>query len=283
MSETRVESNLKKFLRRTTAPSAGCSKISLLQVMSSGGSNVLREIMLDSSFGYDETKIGEMVADLLSTAQEDADNQRGVTTFCLRSFKGITQYERSPLFRLRSQTNDFDDEALGDTEPATKDGHLAQLMRHNEVYARTLAQMFEVQSRQNTEEKRALLEEIRHYRDKHFEVMIQAEELANEKEERERGRLLMASQEKRKDQIMALLKPMVPIAMAKFKGTPDSAKPELWKEGIKQILADITPEKMEKLAEILGPHSLALAEIYMDAHKETDNESATPEPTGNPH
>ncbi len=267
---SRSEITLQKFVRRATATNSGYSKLALVQVMSSGGSNTLREIDIKSEFGYDDSRISELVAELFSTAQEDADGHKGISSYCIRSFKGVTQGERSPLFRLRSQETEFEDE-MGETEPATRDGLLAQLMRHSEVQTRMLAQVFEVQARTNVDEKKALLEEIRHYRDSHWETIMRAEELANEKDEREVARLLMASSEKRKDQVMALLKPLVPIAMAKFKGTPSSAKPELWKESIKHILSDITPEKMEELAKLIGPHSLALAEIWMDAHKEADS------------
>lgn len=275
---SRVESNCQKFVRRAVVPSAGYTRLCLLQVMTQGGSNTLRDVPLSSDFGYDESKITELVADLLATAQEDADNHRGLTTYCLKAFKGITQGERSPLFRLRAQESDVDDgEALGETEAATKDGHLAQLMRHNESYARTLTQVFEVQARASTERERGLQEQLRHYQDAHWETILRAEELASEKDEREAAKILIGAQEKRKDQALALIKPIVPILMSKFKGTPESAKPGLIMESLKAILADITPEKMEKLAEILGPHSLALATIYMDAHK--DDEEKTNEPT----
>lgn len=270
---TRSEINLQKFLRRVTTKSAGNSKLSLCQITTSGGTNLLRDMLLDSDYGYDEERISEMVSELLSTAQEDADNHRGVTSFVVIAFKGVTRGERSPLFRLRSQDADFESsEALGETEPATKDGHLAQMMRHNETMMRLLVQQSEVLSNQSAGIIARLTSHNEKLEDKHFEVLARAEDLANESEERAQSRLLLASKEKRKDQLIATLKPLVPVLMAKFKGTPASAKPELFQDSIKAIMQDLTPEKMAKIAEILGPHSIALAEIWMDAHKDQDEE-----------
>ncbi len=266
-----AEDKLKKFVRRVCAAGSGYTSITLIQVSNAGGGSSLRVMPLDSQFGYDDSKISEMVAELVTTAQEDADGHRGLTAYCLKAQKGVMQGERSPLFRLRAQESEYgDDEPLGETEPNTPGGLLGQLMRHNEANTRILAQVFEVQSRSHSEEKRRLLDQLQHYEDRHWDVVMRAEDLANEKDTRETARLQLTAQEKRKDQIIALLKPLVPIAMAKFKGTPADAKPGLWQESLKAILADLSPEKMEQIANIMGPHSLALAEMYMDAHKEAD-------------
>jgi hypothetical protein len=214
----------------------------------------------------------------MATAQEDADGRTGVTSYRLRALKGITQGESSPPFRLRSQDADIDTEALGDTEPATKDGHLAQLMRHNEIYVRALVQQQEVMSRQSTDIIANLAAQNKHYTDKHWEVMLRAEELADEKEDREVTRLKEIGKEKRFDEALKAFKPLVPVVLSKIKGLPAETKANLNLDSLKAILESVTPDEMEKLANILGPRSLALAEMYMDAHKEDDpNEQSGPQ------
>ncbi len=278
---SRSEQSLQKFLRRVTIPNSGYTRCCLLQLVTSGGSTTLKETALNAEFGYDEEKILVLVAEFFTIAQEDADGHRGVTSYCLKAFKGVMQGERSPIFRLRAQESEYgDEEALGETEPATKEGLLAQMMRHNEANNRLLAQVFEVQARSTSEDKRTLMEQIRHYEDRHWETMLRAEELANEKDSRELAKLQAVAAEKRKEELIKMLKPLVPVAMAKFKGTPDSAKPGLWLESLKEIMAQTTPEDMQRIAEILGPKSLALATIYMDAHQGEDIPNEQPDKEG---
>src|SRR6478752_1207376 len=274
-ANTRTEAVLVKFFRRAVSKLAGNTKICLQQVTTGGGASLLREMVIDQDSLYDDERINIGVAEFLTDAQDDADGHRGMTAYCLVAYKGLNRSERSPLFRLRNSDSEFESEALGETEPATKDGHLAQLMRHNEALMRQNAIMMETMSNQSTNIIARLTETNKHYEDRHWETAMRAEELADEKEAREQSRMQLISSDKRKDQIMALLKPMVPIAMAKFKGTPAAAKPELFKESLKHILADLSPDKMEKIADILGPQSLALMELYMEAHKEDEaNEQA---------
>lgn len=272
-----AEEKLTKFVRRVTVPSAGYTKIALMQFNVAGGGSLLRNYELSSDYGYDASKVAEVVAELMATAQEDADGRTGVTSYRLKAFKGVTQGESSGPFRLRSQDAEIDTDALGDTEPATKDGALAQQMRHNEVLMRLLVQQQEVSSRQSTEIIARLTDREKHYADKHWEVTLQREELANEKDEREIARLKEMSKERRLDEALKTFKPLVPALMSKLKGMPVDAKANLNVESLKAILSDITPSDMEKIANILGPRSLALAEMYMDANKEDDSHEQSSE------
>lgn len=273
------EDKLARFVRRAVVPTTGYTRLSLIQSLAAGGSNVIRNIELTpQQYGYDEAKVSEMVAEMLSTAQEDADGHMGVSTYCIKAFKGVTLGERSPFFRLRSQ--DFDDnEALGETEGPTKDGQIAQTQRHLEVVMRQFVQQTEIMSNQSSNVIARLTEQVKHYEDKHFETVIRLEELLTEKHERELASLREMGKEKRLDEALKTFKPLVPVLMAKFKGTPAEAKPGLYMESLKEILKQVNPEDMGKIAEILGPKSLALATIYMDAHKEdeTPNDESTSE------
>jgi hypothetical protein len=70
---------------------------------------------------------------------------------------------------------------------------------------------------------------------------------------------------KRLDDVVKILKPLAPALMSKLKGLPSDAKATLKEDTIKALLADLSQSDMEKIANILGPRSLALAELYIDA------------------
>lgn len=271
------EDRLAKFIRRIGQPNTGYTAIVLVQVLSSRGESLLRKIEIDASYGLDSAKVDELTAELITTASEDADGHLGVSSYCLYGLKGTTKHERSPIIRLRNQN--ADDGALEDTESATPGGLQTQLMRHLEADRRISAQKDEIFARATTEIIRSQNDRIAHYEKAHWETVLRAEELANEKERREIERLHAIAKEKRLDEAIKTIKPLVPLLLSKWTGLPPGAKPELTMESLKALMSNITPEMMTQIANILGPQSLALAELYMDTHQEpTQNvEPATSE------
>jgi hypothetical protein len=73
--------------------------------------------------------------------------------------------------------------------------------------------------------------------------------------------------DKRMDETMKMLKPMIPLLMSKLKGISKDAKAGAQTDVLKALMSNVTPEQMEQIATILGPQSLALAELYLDARK----------------
>lgn len=264
-----LEVRLEKFVRRVTHTHTGYTRLMLVQAVVGGNSRLLREFPLDlAETVYDAEKVSEIVAETIVTAQEDADGHSGLTSYCLQALRGVTRGESSAVFRLRRQHSDFDDEALGETEPATKDGHLAQLMRHNEALIRTLVQQQEVMSNQSTAIIARLTEQVKHYDERHWETMLRAEELADERDRRETQKLLTAGKEKRMDEALKTFKPLVPVLVSKLRGVPADAKAALNVEAIKAIMSNLSPDKMEQIANILGRDSVALLELWIDANKD---------------
>lgn len=265
-----------KFIRGAVRPAADYTRLSLVQVMSGGGSNVLQNEEIDKeNHVYDQEKIDEIAAVFLARAQEDADGHTGLTSYCLIALRGVTKGERSAIIRLRSQDSEFS-EALGDTEPATKDGHLAQLMRHNEALMRQNVQLMEVMSNQSSAIIARQAEQIKHYEDRHWETMVRAEELADERDNRELRKLKEVGREKRFDEALKTFKPLVPVLVSKIKGVPSDAKAALNLEALKSVMANLDGEKMEQIANILGPQSLALLELWLEANKEKATEEGSP-------
>lgn len=271
------EDRLAKFIRRIGQPGTGYTGFVLVQCLSSRGESLLRKFDIDAEYGIDETKVAELAAEVFVTATEDADGHLGLSSYCLYGLKGTSKHERSPVIRLRNQSGD--DGSLEDTEPATTTGVTAQLMRHLEAIQRSSLQKDEIHARATTEIIRSQNERIAHYEKFHWENVLKAEELANEKESRELNRLRSIAKDKRLDDAFKTMKPLVPLLLSKWTGLPAGAKPELTMEALKSLMSNITPDMMTQIANILGPQSLALAELYMDTHQEANPnvESATGE------
>lgn len=267
------EERLQKFIRRIGQPNTGYTAFVLVQVLSSRGESLLRKFDLPD-FGLDDAKASELAAEVFVTASEDADGHLGLSSYCLYGLKGVTKFERSPVIRLRNQNGD--DGSLEDTEPATATGVTAQLMRHLEATQRTSLQKDEIYARATSEIIRSQNERIAHYEKFHWENVLKAEELANEKEKREVARLQAVAKERRTDEALKVIKPLVPLLLSKWTGLPAGAKPEVQMEVLKQLMSNVTPEMMTKIANILGPNSLALAELYMETHQEPEDAKSEP-------
>lgn len=275
------EDKQSKFIRRITRPGTGYTGFVLVQCLSSRGESLLRKFDFDSdSSSYTEETLRELAAEVLVSAQDDADGHLGLSSYCLYGLKGTNKVERGPVFRLRSQNGDEGE--LEDTESATPAGLQAQLMRHLEAQARTAIQKDEIYARSTTEIIRGLSERLKHYEEAHWETVLRAEELANEKEARELNRLKEISKDRRIDEALKTVKPLIPLLLSKFNGAK-GVKPELQMEAFKEVVAQISPEQMEQIANILGPKSLALAEIYMDTHKEQSENGESESGESNPH
>lgn len=271
-----AEEKLRKFVRRSTLPGAGFTRLTLVQMGTGGGSNTLLTKDLNpADTAYDADKIDEITAEFLSIAQEDADGHRGPpTSYRVKAHKGISQFEVSPIFRLRSQDSDDESDVLGDTEPANATGLLAQLMRHLEVDRRAAVQEREIYARQSTDVIRSLMERLNHYEERHWDNIVKAEELADERDKRELAKLTAINKEKRLDEALKTVKPLVPVLVSKLKGVPSEAKAALNLEALKSVMANLDPDKMEQIANILGPQSLALLEIWLEANKEQHEQEA---------
>lgn len=267
------EAKWEKFVRRVTLSKEGYTRLSLVQVMAGGGHNTLRNLELNSEFGYDADKISQLVAEMYCTAQEDADGHRSLTSYALKALKGATVGERSPIIRLRRQSDEIgEDDILGESEEPTIAGVTSQLMRHNEAQARTISQMFEIMVTQASARDARQTEQLKHYEERHWENILQREELLSEKDARDIARIETLAKQKRFDETVKMLKPLVPAAISKLKGLPPAAKAEAQKGVLKAIMSNITPEQMEQIANVLGNQGLGLIELYLDAKKEEEPE-----------
>lgn len=265
MSEVAQE----RFIRRITKAGSGYTSLCLISVSATGGESLpLHEYELKSQYGYSDEEVKNIVAELMNTAQDDANGNSTPSQYCIKAMRGKLRGERGPKFRLRSDSESGDDETLGGSEPATIAGVTGQLMRHLEVDRRTSALKDEMYLRALTQTMNSQAQRIQHYEDKHLETILRLEEMANEKEAREIARLQSISREKRLDEALKTFKPLVPVAIAKLKGVPADAKAGLQLAAITQVIKDLKPEQIEKLLEVLGPAAIPLGELFLEANKE---------------
>lgn len=274
-----AEDRLKKFLIRATQPSAKNTRLSLYQVIAGGGESLLRNHDISSEYGYGEEKIATLQAELWGSAQDDADGHLGTTTYVVVAYQGVRMGERSPMFRLRSQEASLEGGGvLSETEAANPTGLLAQLMRHNEAKDRQLVIAMEILSRQSTSIIDRQATQIEHYDKRHWDNVELAEKMMLDRDNNALEHRKQNNLEKRQEETIKMLKPLVPLVMSKIKGLSPAQKAGAQSDVLKALMSNVTPDQMEKIAEILGPQSLALAELYLDSRKdEFENEQSTGE------
>lgn len=263
------EDKVRKFLIRVTQPSAKYTSIALVQVIANGGSSLLHRCELRAEYGYGEDSISEMLGAIWQTAQDDADGHLGTTAYTVIAYQGTKEGERGPMFRLRSQDASLTSGGgiLGETEQATPQGLQAQLMRHLEAKDRTMGIMVEHMANQATSIISRQSAQIEHYEKRHWENVELAEKMMLDRTTADLERSKQVSFDKRMDETMKMLKPIIPLLMSKLKGISKDAKSGAQTDVLKALMSNVTPEQMEQIATILGPQSLALAELYLDARK----------------
>jgi hypothetical protein len=261
------EEKLKKFLVRATQASAKNTRLSLYQVISTGGESLLKNEDLSAEYGYGEERILEMLGAFWEIAQDDADGHLGTTAYVVVAYQGAKMGERSPVFRLRANGDSVIGSGLSETEPANAQGLLAQLMRHNEAKDRQLAIAMEHMANQATSIITRLTTSNEHYEKRHWDNIELAEKMTLERDTAQLDREKQKSFDKRADETIKMLKPIVPLLFSKLKGISKSDKAGAQTDVLKALMSNITPEQMEQIATILGPQSLALAELYLDARK----------------
>lgn len=245
-----------------------------------------------SRWNVDEgADVGGIAARVMIAAHRDSQAFRGDVLYaaCLvRASDKLGGYSASFPFRLRGLPVEPPRPAgyapgygpLGESEPATDAGMTAQLMRHNEAYARM---MLSLSAERASEHRREL--ERRDLRTERLERIVEQlyearETLLDRSADRQLEQLKAANAEERKNMIAGRAAKLLPVVANRLlsgflsKGTP---KAFLGRELLQNLFGTITPEQMQKLfeAQILDPSQIALlielhSTIADDAAKEGD-------------
>lgn len=231
----------------------------------------------------------ELVADVWQNAWDDAEGQGGLQKYVVLAYFADDPLRHGTRFPFMIQATELeggegDDDGPSGSEPPTKQGMLAQQMRHNEAIMRTSTMATGDIIRTQTSIIRQLRERIESLEGHYLEQTKIYEEMVTETHSREMELIRVKSQEKRKDEAFEQLKALGPVIVNKILGKKllaESSDPAVLQ--LKEFMATITPEQMQKLQGVLGPGQLIsiynMYEALRDGTK-TNGEDKSKEPAG---
>ncbi len=212
----------------------------------------------------DENWILETVNRLEADSMADAGGIGGVQSYVVLSLFEKSGERPLARFTFREAGHDevFDDD---ESEPATKTGHVAQMMRHNEAIMRiatvasgqALSYLQRVNASQGETiekliaERMANFEVVETLKSQHFERALILEKERN--------------QDKRTQDAFEKLMALAPVVVNKIAGKrllPEHTTPE--KEMLKSLLESLTPAQFESLQTILKPEQAVLIASMME-------------------
>jgi hypothetical protein len=170
------------------------------------------------------------------------------------------------------QMQGVDNDTLYGSEPATKAGLQAQLMRHNETLMRLHNQGMAATLKHNADMINLLGTELKGAFEQRVEFMTTLETLHSQKHEREMDLELQTASEQRKSDLLDQLMPYVPLVIAKITGqtTGEESSPVL--DAAKGILSSFTEDQWIKLEGVLEPMQFgALVEFATHIQKEKES------------
>lgn len=218
-----------------------------------------------------ETDLKDIAESVFRKCQDDADTLGGKQQYILVFFfDKSTKFELGCRFACTGQS--YDEEGYFDgSEPATRRGQHAQIMRHNEgMFDTTIKATQGMMRGQATLLDKAYkrIDELERRLD---EVMDKNRELMNARHEQEMERLIMEKREDRRDEIMEIVKTLAFPVVNKISGV--KLLPESEEGGAVSALLDtLDMEQMGKLQGILKPHQMAMVMSMMQEHLNKDEE-----------
>jgi len=219
--------------------------------------------------GIPPEDLDALITQIETICYEDAGGLEGTQRYVLFPyFKDAQKTIGRFVLRIEGDANDDDELA---SEPATKTGLLAQLMRHQEAIMRTsmlgIQNVVQMQQRvisRLSEQNEAML-------GKHVENINSLEDLRNEKHERdlksEEARFRQKSMQDIVDKVMLLL----PNVVNKLGGKGQKLLPEkstTTEAGIYSLLSSITPDQLATLSGVLKPEQLATLQNVYESTRE---------------
>lgn len=230
-----------------------------------------------------------LVSDIWQAAWDDAEGQGGLQKYVVVAFFSsdpLRHVARLPfMIQATEDGGEGDDDGPAGSEPATKQGMLAQQMRHNEAIMRTSTMATGDIIRTQNKIIGQLRERINDLENGQREGMVKYEELVTYHHEREVEILRVKGQEKRKDEAFDQLKALGPVIINKLLGKKllaESTDPAVLQ--LKEFMASVTAEQMQKLQGVLGPGQLIsiynMYESLRDGGTKTNGEDKTKEPAG---
>jgi uncharacterized protein (DUF1778 family) len=205
--------------------------------------------------------LDDTVTSIADTAQGMADAGQGVTKFMLQAIdpEADMRVIASTGFALAAEDSGGEEEAL--SEPATMQGLLALLMRHNSELHRqssgTWGVMFQYMTR-IIERQSEQLERLQTQKDQSAETM---EALISKKHQRDMESKQIEAEIKRKDEMFGKIMMLLPVAVNKIAGKEIVRQRDTLLEITSaEFLSTITGDKIEALIQqgIFDKHQMSL-------------------------
>jgi hypothetical protein len=214
-------------------------------------------------------------SEIVRLSQEHADSfGSGKHRFEVR----ITQHlgGRPKMSFMQYAESDGGEGDLGEDEPPTERGVLAQVMRHQEVTQRTLTTVYQSALGTMSSMIRDLSEETRALRTDRQRHLLELENARNEESERELAAHIAASAEERKDMALQKVLAFLPVAASRLIGgsggsggegkAGDPGAAALMVAG--ELAQSLDQQQLMKLLPIFTePQRLLLMEIFSMAKK----------------
>jgi hypothetical protein len=207
--------------------------------------------------------------DLMMVAEDDAKRLHGVQRYAVLAFMAADpqRMERRIAFRIEGEQG-YDEGPLGESEPPTERGHVAQLMRHTEVLMRMAVGSSYENMRMMKDELSELREEYRKSIPIQIRMMQVLSELYDNKDERDQIKSRRQSDENRKAEMaklaMSAITMLMPIVIKKLMGVSDKEiGGMLGEEQLTRVLGSLEPQQVMEISKHLSQEQqVAFFEVY---------------------
>ena len=270
------QAKLDRYLRSTLLEQhleGPCVKLLLKHVISGKGTNPepVQTYPIGSAQTFDEELVEGMSRRIYTDAEMDAENGDGVQRYQLIAYHANEPNQPLSRCTLRFRGNqDAEDGSGFDSEPATKDGIIAQQMRHNEALVRAnvtsvnnAMEIITAQNRQLAAQNEAFMSDRARMMEVQEKMMSEAHGrfLAEKQAEND---MMMKQQLGQK---LMMLAPVVVNKLAGAKVLPEAMNPQTM--ALQQLAQSLmsNPEQMEKIVSsgIFSPEQLAVIATLIES------------------
>jgi hypothetical protein len=264
---------INQWLRAQLVKDSACGKIVRFE---------LRHLPINAKFGQEIVTIDlrdaedtsadwieSRAAEINSTANADCEGiAQGTQRYVLLAYRSEDPTAVKARFAFVVAGPDKEESEGFESEPASKSGVVAMLMRHVEAKERVFAQSFGMVLQSVQRMAATLADENEDLRAKRLEAIETTEELLSLRHEREledkRAQSKIAIMEKTGKEVLALL----PAVAARFMGGANASSDSVRDLQLKAFYESLTDNQKEKIASTLEPtQQIALVELVSSANK----------------
>ena len=248
-----VETKVSNFVakRLEMVGDAECKRLALMHEIQDAKPRMLLNCIVDHSKIESEK---ERISDeIMASAHSHAEESTRLQRYSVVAYAADETVLAMCPFRMRPTTEssagtDFD------SEPATPNGLISQMMRHNEALTRMHLANYKDMMGLLAEEVGRVRRRNDELEDKNISMVRMYEELMSEKHQRDMETLKEAHSEDRKERLLTQGEKLLPFIAAKVTG----------QTAVKKFMQTLAPDDMAKLMTILRPEQIEALEGILD-------------------